>query len=234
MDHVKEIDYGLRLSGTPVNNLRFADDIDLINEDYRSLQEQLEKTKAATEQMELIVNGGKTETIVFGDRKIEQEIQIGGKNMENVDKFEYLGRLRTWDRNCSEETRRRIGKAEGAMVSLKHVWNSKKLTIQNKSRILAVCVFSVLLYASETWTLKETDKKKLLVFEIKCYRRILCISWRDMIRNDDIRKTIAREETVIDTIKKRKLRLFERVRVTLLTVTLSTYHFADRYTSPTN
>ena len=164
MDHVKETNCGIRLSGTPVNNLRFADDIDLIDEDCKSLQEQLEKTRVVAEQAGLIVNVGKTKTMVFGDRKIEPEIQIEGKNIENVDKFEYLGSLITWDNNCSEEIRRRIGKAAGAMASLKHIWNGKKLTLQNKLRILTTCVFSVLLYASETWTLKENDKKKLLAF----------------------------------------------------------------------
>ena len=44
----------------------------------------------------------------------------------------------------------------------------------------------IISYASETWTLKETDKKKLLTFEVKCYRRILRISWKDMMRNEDI------------------------------------------------
>ena len=208
---MKESNWGIRLGGTLVNNLRLADGIDLIDEDYRSLQEQLGKTRAVAEPAGLIVNVGKTKTMVFGDRKIEQEIQIGSKNVENVDKFEYLGSLITWDDNCSEEIRRRIGKATGAMASLRHVWNGKKLTVQNKHRILTAYVFSELLYASETWTLKETDKKKLLAFEMKCYWRILRISWKDMIKNEDIRKTIAREETIIDTIKKRKLRLFGHI-----------------------
>ena len=211
MDHVKESNCGIRLGGMLINNLRFADDIDLIDEDYKSLQEQLEKTRAVAEQAGLIVNVGKTKTMEFGDRKIEPEIRVGRKNVENVDKFEYLGSLITWDNNCSEEIRRRIGKAAGTMASLRHVWNGKKLTIQNKIRILTTCVFSVLLYASETWTLKETDKKKLLAFEMKCYRRILRICWKDMMKNEDIRKTIAREETIIDTIKKRKLRLFGHI-----------------------
>jgi hypothetical protein len=48
-------------------------------------------------------------------------------------------------------------------------------------------VFSVLLYASETWTLKEVDRKTLLAFEMKCYRRVLRINWQDMIRNEDIK-----------------------------------------------
>ena len=121
MDHVKESNCGIRLGETLVNNLRFADDIDLIDEDYRSLQEQLEKTRAVAGQAGLIVSVGRTKTMVFGDRKIEQEIQTGSKSVENVDKFEYLGSLITWDNNCSEEIRRRIGKAAGAMASLKHV-----------------------------------------------------------------------------------------------------------------
>ena len=49
MDHVKESNCGIRLFETLVNNLRFAADIDLIDEDHKSLQEQLEKTRAVAE-----------------------------------------------------------------------------------------------------------------------------------------------------------------------------------------
>jgi hypothetical protein len=76
----------------------------------------------------------------------------------------------------------------GTMASLKHIWYSKKLRLENKLRILTTCVFSVLLYPSETWTLKEADRKKLLAFEMKCYRRVLRINWQDMVRNEDIRR----------------------------------------------
>ena len=54
-------------------------------------------------------------------------------------------------------------------------------------------MFSVLLYASETWTLKEAARKKLLAFEMKTYRRVLNINWQDMVRNEDIRKMISKE-----------------------------------------
>ena len=46
---------------------------------------------------------------------------------------------------------------------------------------------------------------------MKCYRRILKLNWRDMIRNEDIRKKISKEETIVDIIKKRKLRLFGHI-----------------------
>lgn len=77
--------------------------------------------------------------------------------------------------------------------------------------MLTTCVFSVLLCASETSTLKEADRRKLLALQMKCYRRILNIDWRDMIRNEDIRRRISKDETIIDIIRKRKLRLFSHI-----------------------
>ena len=85
---------------------------------------------------------------------------MAGTTIENVEKFEYLGSLLTWENNCSDEIKRRIGKATGTMASLKHIWNSKKLRIENKLKILKTCVFSVLLYASETWTLKRDRQEE--------------------------------------------------------------------------
>ena len=211
MDQVRQNACGINIGGIRINNLRFADDIDLIDEDVSSLRSQIELTKEAAEQAGLLLNTNKTKTMVFGERNIESNIQVAGETIENVEKFEYLGSLLTWDNNCSDEIKRRIGKATGAMASLKHIWTSKKLKIDNKLKVLKTCVFSVLLYASETWTLKETDKKKLLAFEMKCYRRILKINWRDMIRNEDIRKRISKKETIIDTIRKRKLGLFGHI-----------------------
>ena len=54
--------------------------------------------------------------MVFGDRKIEQEIHIGNKNVESIDKFDRLESLITWDNDCSEEIRSRIGKAAAQEV----------------------------------------------------------------------------------------------------------------------
>ena len=211
MNEVRQNTCGINIRGLVINNLRFANDIDLIDEDVGSLQRQLDLTRAAAEQSGLLLNINKTKTMVFGDRNIESEMHVAGKTIENVEKFEYLGSLLTWDNNCSEEIKRRIGKATGALASLKHIWNSRKMKRENKLKVLTTCVFSVLLYAAETWTLKEADKKKLLAFEMKCYRRILKINWRDMIRNEDIRRMISKEETIIDIIKKRKLRLFGHI-----------------------
>ncbi|CAF1270699.1 unnamed protein product [Adineta ricciae] len=211
MDKTTSTNNGANLSGTLVSNLRFADDIDLISENHIALQEQIQQLTTTAAEAGLLVNTRKTKTMVFGGRTIDMEMEIQGTTIENVEEFEYLGSLLTWDNDCSKEIRRRINKAIGAMASLKHIWNTKKIKIENKLKILTTCVFSVLLYACDTWTLKEGDKKKLLAFEMRCYRRLLRISWKDMVRNIDIRKQIGAHETIVDKIKRRKLKLFGHV-----------------------
>lgn len=211
MDQTTSKNGGINVSGTIINNLRFADDIDLINEDHISLQNQMEQLSKMAKEGGLMVNIKKTKTMVFGDRNIDQQMEVNDEKIENVEEFEYLGSLLTWDNNCSKEIKRRINKATGAMASMKHMWYSRKLTVESKIKLLTTCVFSILLYASETWTLKETDKQKLLAFEMRCYRRILRIHWMDMVRNIDIRKQIGADETIIDIVKKRKLRLFGHI-----------------------
>jgi hypothetical protein len=211
MDKTTSKNNGVNVSGTFINNLRFADDIDLLNENHISLQEQIGQLTKMAEEAGLVINTNKTKTMVFGGKNIDKQMKVKGENIENVEEFEYLGSLLTWDNNCSKEIKRRINKAIGAMASLKHIWNTKKLTVESKLKLLTTCVFSVLLYASETWTLKEAHKNKLLAFEMRCYRRILRINWKDMVRNNDIRNQIAAHETIIDVIKKRKLRLFGHI-----------------------
>ena len=61
---------------------------------------------------------------------------------------------------------------------------------------------------SRDMDIERDRQEKLLAFEIKCYRRILKITWRDMINNEVIRKRLPIEKTIIDTILKRKRRLF--------------------------
>ena len=91
------------------------------------LQKQFETTRIAAEEAGIVVDTTKTKTMVFAEKNIEQAVQMADTTIKNVDKFEHLGSLITWDNNCSEEIKRRIGKVTGAMAFLKHIWNRKKL-----------------------------------------------------------------------------------------------------------
>ena len=150
-------------------------------------------------------------TMVFGQENIEKELEVGGRSINNVTEFVYLGSLLTWENDCNKEIKRRIARATGAMAGFKTIWNSKHISTQTKISIIRTCVLSVLLYACETWTLRKKDKDSLLAFEMKCYRRILHIRWQQRITNVEVRRRVGNSRNIIQLIMERKLSLFGHI-----------------------
>ena len=54
-------------------------------------------------------------------------------------------------------------------------------------------------------------KKRLLAFEMRCYRRVLVVKWQDRGTNAEIRAVVQHKETVVDTIRMRKLQPFGHI-----------------------
>jgi len=61
-----------------------------------------------------------------------------------------------------------------------------KLSKDLKKRMVKVLVWSVALYASETWTVRNDDTKRLEAFEMWIWRRVEKISWKEHITNDKV------------------------------------------------
>jgi len=72
------------------------------------------------------------------------------------------------------------------MSSLDNIWKDKRSSLSIKLRVYLALVQSVLLYASETWTLTVADSKSLDAFHMKCQRRIVGISWHQFVWNEEI------------------------------------------------
>ena len=88
--------------------------------------------------------------------------------------------------NSTSEIKSRLLLASAALGKLQKVWSGKDITLSTKLRLLNVLVYPVLLYGSEIWTIKTNDLKKLVAFTMRCYRKVLNITWKDKIRNEDV------------------------------------------------
>lgn len=202
---------GISVQGERISNLKFADDIDLLEETFDGLRESLEVLHTQSRRMGLRINKAKTKVMVFGKEMVEEQMHVDGQEIEVVEEFVYLGSKFTWDCNCSKEIRSRLMKAEIAFAGLKGLWNSKRVGLSTKMKVLRTCVFSTALYACETWVLKSSDRDKLMAFEMRCYRKILRISWLAKMRNEDVRRKIRCEENIVQVIMRRKLGLFGHI-----------------------
>jgi len=69
-------------------------------------------------------------------------------------------------------------------------WKSKNISLAVKIRHYESLVISTLLYGAESWPLSVTltQMKKLESAHHKFQRRLLGITWREKVRNEDIRK----------------------------------------------
>ena len=80
---------------------------------------------------------------------------------------------------------------------------------------MRLLVISIFLYACETWTLTAVLEKKIQATEMRCFRRLLGISYRDYVTNEEVRNRIRQAtepyEDLLTTVKKRKLRWFGHV-----------------------
>ena len=71
--------------------------------------------------------------------------------------FLFLGSKITVDGDCSLEIRRQLFLGRKAIVNLDSVLKSKDITLPTKVRIIKIVVFPVVMYRSDSWTIKNVE-----------------------------------------------------------------------------
>jgi len=99
---------------------------------------------------------------------------------------------------------------EVVILSLECIWKERQLPLSIKIRVYLALVQSVLLYASETWTLTSADAKSREAVHMKCQRRILRISWRQLVHNSKI-SALTGLAAIDDVIRHRRIAIFGHI-----------------------
>jgi len=84
------------------------------------------------------------------------------------------------------------------------------LSMHTKMRLYNALVISVLLYGSETWTLRKADERRLEAFHMNCQRRILGIRWFHFITNASVTSQTGKD--MASHIRRRRLSVIGHVR----------------------
>jgi hypothetical protein len=132
-------------------------------------------------------------------------IVIDGKQVEQVNKFKYLGSVVTQDGGCMEAIKERIGMAKVAFDKRRELLK-KKFKRGLKKRLVKCLVWPVALYGCETWTLRKAEIDKLKAFEMWIWRRMEGVSWRDKKSNEQVLQDVGEERSLVQAVVKRKKR----------------------------
>ena len=145
---------------------------------------------------------------------INTEIKVNGQKLETVTSFKYLGSVIT-DEGSKPEILSRIAQATAALTRLKPIWIDKSISLSSKIRLMRSLVTSIFLYACESWTLTAELQRRIQAMEMRCYRKILHISYKDHVTNEEVRakiqQAIGPHEDLLTIVNRRKLQWYGHV-----------------------
>ena len=139
---------------------------------------------------------------------------MNGQKLETVTSFKYLGSVIT-DEGSKPEILSRIAQATAPLTGLKPVWIEKSISLSSKIRLMHSLVTSIFQYACELWTLTAELQRRIQAMEMRCYRKILHISYKDYVTNKEVRAKIqwatGPHEDLLTIVKRRKLKWYGHI-----------------------
>ena len=204
----------ISIGGRTFNNLRFADDIDLIagsESELQTITDALEKTSTA---YGMEINHDKCKIIVNGEGPTLM-IYMYDNHIENMEHFKYLGAMPRNSGNSKNEIRIRLATAVSALVKLEKIWHSGQIEFKLKFRLYNSLDLSTLLIGRETWNLLKESKKKIRGFESKAHMILLNISYKErktnILVNNLINEKVGSYVLILDIIMRRKMTKFGHI-----------------------
>ena len=159
--------------GICTNNLRHADDTTLMAES-EALKSLLMKVREESEKVGLKLNIQKTKIMASGPITSWQK---DGETVETVAEFIFLDSKIPADGDCSHEIKRCLLLGRTVMANLDSILKSRDITLPTKVYLVKAMVFPMVMYGCESWTVKKAESRKIVAFELCCWRRLLRVPW---------------------------------------------------------
>src|SRR5260221_3350322 len=97
------------------------------------------------------------------------------------------------------------------MGGLDKIWKDTNITKESKIRLVNALVFPVALYGCESWTIRQSERRKVDAFEQWCWQRMLRIPWTAKRTNRSVADQVNANMSLQGMITKQKLSYFGHV-----------------------
>ena len=195
LDQVGTVNTG----GRTATNLRFAEDIDSLAGDEQEpviLVKRLDKTSAS---YGMEITGETTKLMTNNINGVNKKINVIGQRLETVSTFDYLGSDFT-DGGFKPEIISKIAQTTTTLTIQKTIWKDKNITLRSKIRLIRSHAMSIFLYACDTWTFITELQSRVQAMEMRCYRKILFISYKDHVINEEVHNGIQQDMLEVDYV----------------------------------
>ena len=131
--------------------------------------------------------------------------QIDG---ETVVDFIFLGSKITAVGDYSHEIKRCLLLGRKVMTNLDSILKSRDITLLTKVCLIRAKVFPGVMHGYESWTMKKAECRRIDIFELWSWRRLLRVPWTARRSNQSILKEISPEYSLKGLTLKLKLQYF--------------------------
>jgi hypothetical protein len=155
-----------------------------------------------------MLNLKKTKIMSTGPLK---EFVVEGIEMEIINSYNFLGSVITRDGYEHKEINRRLAMGRMAMTKLEKIMKHQDVKKATKIKIAETVIFPTVTYGSESWTVRNKERKKNYAFKLRMWRRILRVPWTDRRTNVSVLEDVQPKSPLEETILRLKLRYFGHV-----------------------
>ena len=158
-----EDERGIKIDGRKINDLRYANGTTLLANKPKDMKGLVKKLKEESIRAGLQLNLKKIKVMTTGTIN---NFTVGNEEIEIVQNFTFLKSISNQKGDCTQEIRRRMILRRTAMKELETIIKDKNVTLETKIKIVRTMVFPIIMYESESWTAKKTDRKR--TYSLNC------------------------------------------------------------------
>ena len=196
-----------------MNQLLFADDTVVVADSEEKLCQLVTEFGRVCERRKLRVNVGKSKVMKCtrnGDGA-RLNVMLNGEVLEEVDQFKYLGSVIAANGGVEADVRHRVNEGCKVLGAMKGVMKNRGLGMNVKRVLYEKVIMPTVMYGSELWGMKVSERQKLNVFEMKCLRSMAGVSRLDRLRNEEVRERTGVRKELAARVDMNVLRWFGHV-----------------------
>lgn len=186
---------GIKINGEYLNHLRFADDIVLISSNGAEIEEMLNQLNMESCKLGMKINMKKTK-VMSNSYATQRSIKVANMEVENVDKYVYLGQLVTMNSDKTEEIKRRITAGWGAFSKYRDIMKSK-MPMCLKRKVYNQCIQAAITYGCQTWAITKRMEDRLRTTQRSMERAMIGITKRDHKTNNWVRRQTGVQDIIV-------------------------------------
>ena len=196
-----------------MTELNLADDAAVVASTREDLVKVTVELNSAVTACGLTISIPKTKFLVVGSCVVQSDLDpilVGSDFLTSVASFCYLGSLVESHGRVQLELNVRISHAASVFGALRRsVFSDYMLPATTKCMVYQAVVLGVLLYAVETWPMKQREVHTLETFHHRCLRTLLgilrALQISQHISNEEVRSRVGLSVSLADMISCRRL-----------------------------